>query len=349
MGRQFRKFVVALGLSAMLGVSHAQAVDPVALRRAMEVHDIHSAELFEGQGVVGTGVGVAADGQPVIKVFIRGGRGKGLPPQVEGLPVEIIFSGKVFALANDCSGPKESRPDWCSDPEPAPDGGDVDATARFDRPVPIGVSSGHGDITAGSVGCLVDAGCHNYVLTNNHVYANEGQANLGDDVLQPGPMDGGLSPDDTIGTLYDYEPIIFSASADNRIDAALARVEDGLVGDSTPEDGYGRPRTDPIEAVPGMDVMKYGRTTGQTTGWVEAINATIMVQYDSGVARFVDQIVIRPGPFSDAGDSGSLVVAEGGENDRRPVGLLFAGSHSVTIANPINEVLARFGASVVGE
>jgi len=63
----------------------------------------------------------------------------------------------------------------------------------------------------------------------------------------------------------------------------------------------------------------------------------------------VDQIVIRPGSFSDSGDSGALIVAETGENERRPVGLLFAGGQRVTIANPINEVLGRFGASVVGE
>ena len=60
----------------------------------------------------------------------------------------------------------------------------------------------------------------------------------------------------------------------------------------------------------------------------------------------MNQIVISPGGFSAGGDSGSLVVADGKgrskADDRKPVGLLFAGSSLYTIANPINEVLAGF-------
>jgi len=38
-----------------------------------------------------------------------------------------------------------------------------------------------------------------------------------------------------------------------------------------------------------------------------------------------------------------------GSDDRRPVGLLFAGSSSITVANPIAPVLKRFGATILGE
>jgi hypothetical protein len=83
---------------------------------------------------------------------------------------------------------------------------------------------------------------------------------------------------------------------------------------------------------------------------VDAVNATVNIEYNPGqVARFVRQIIIRPGTFSAGGDSGSLVVVKGGPNDRSPVGLLFAGSLVVTIANPIGDVLARFGVTVDGE
>ena len=95
--------------------------------------------------------------------------------------------------------------------------------------------------------------------------------------------------------------------------------------------------------------MKYGRTTGFTSARVDGIGAIVNVAYDNGTARFINQLIIKPGTFSSGGDSGSLIVADGGTDDRRPVGLLFAGSNAITIANPIAPILARFGATIDGE
>ena len=82
---------------------------------------------------------------------------------------------------------------------------------------------------------------------------------------------------------------------------------------------------------------------------MSGLNATINVNYNTGTVRFVDQILISDGRFSQGGDSGSLVVtkASGGQ-DRKPVGLLFAGSNTNTIANPIDLVLERFGVGIDG-
>ena len=67
----------------------------------------------------------------------------------------------------------------------------------------------------------------------------------------------------------------------------------------------------------------------------------------------MNQIIIEPGSFSAGGDSGSLVVVDGKgkdrADDRRPVGLLFAGSVFITVANPIDLVLDRFDVTVDGE
>src|SRR5713226_3879610 len=63
------------------------------------------------------------------------------------------------------------------------------------------------------------------------------------------------------------------------------------------------------------------------------------VSYGSGkTARFVNQIIVSPGSFLAAGDSGSLMV-EDVATAPRAVGLLFAGSSSVAIANPIQPFL----------
>jgi hypothetical protein len=215
--------------------------------------------------------------------------------------------------------------------------------------VPIGVSTGHPDITAGTIGARVTDGTDVYALSNNHVYADENQANPGDAVIQPGTFDGGSSPADDIGTLQDFEPIVFSTFANNVIDAAIASTTTALLGNSTPSDGYGTPESATATVSINQRVQKYGRTTGLTSGRVDAINATVNVGYSTGVARFVNQIVIRPGNFSAGGDSGSLVVARGGPDNRKPVGLLFAGSLVVTIANPIDDVLNTLGVTVDGQ
>jgi hypothetical protein len=99
----------------------------------------------------------------------------------------------------------------------------------------------------------------------------------------------------------------------------------------------------------GMRVQKYGRTTGHTVGRVTGINATLDVNYRGNVARFTGQIMISGDGFSTGGDSGSLIVTKGLLlADRRPVGLLFAGSPTNTVANPIDLVLDRFGVTIDG-
>jgi hypothetical protein len=190
-----------------------------------------------------------------------------------------------------------------------------------------------------------------YALSNNHVYADENNASIGDNVLQPGPYDGGQDPRDAIGTLYDFEPIVLYPFGLNTIDAAIALTSTDKLTKATPADGYGAPKSTTVTASVGLEVRKYGRTTGQTSGQVTAINAIVNVGYDSGVALFVGQIIVEPGGFSAGGDSGSLVVtkSENPDDDRKPVGLLFAGSLTMTVASPIDLVLTRFGVTIDGE
>ena len=233
-----------------------------------------------------------------------------------------------------------------------------DTTVRCKWPVPIGVSTGHPDITAGTIGARVvdDKGNADpaddtfYALSNNHVYANQNDANIGDPALQPGAFDGGTSPADNIGTLHDYEPILFDGS-DNTMDAAIVLSSTDILGNSTPSNGYGTPNSTPVSASLNQAVQKYGRTTSLTTGTVSEINLTVNVCYEgfmvcTKLAKFVDQIAITDGSFSDGGDSGSLIVTN--DADNKPVGLLFAGSSTRTIANDIGNVLTKFGVTIDG-
>ncbi len=291
-------------------------------------------------GVVGTAVGFSGSGQAVVKVYITALGVAALPQSVAGVPVSVEVTGRFVSLGDPPGGASLNQ------------NAEVDPKAGFPRPVPIGVSTGHPDITAGTIGARVTDGNRIFALSNNHVFAANNGGRQGDNLLQPGVADGGRNPDDALATLFDFEPIQFCggmACPMNRMDAALALTTADNLGTETPEDGYGSPRSETFEATLGMKVQKYGRTTGHTVGRVTGINATIDVNYRTGNARFEGQIVISGDGFSTGGDSGSLIVSRGLLTaDRRPVGLLFAGSATSTIANPIDLVLDRFGVRVDG-
>jgi len=319
--------VVILGLFVLPGVLSAQGNRQRAFERVREVQRKHTDRLMDMDDVEGTAIGHDQNGQWVVKVLTARPGVPGIAETIDGMPVQVVVTGKIVAFSN-----------------PA---------GRFARPVPIGVSTGHPEITAGTIGCRVKDDSGNlYALSNNHVFANQNDAALGDNVLQPGPLDGGTSGDE-IGTLFAFEPIVFSDTANNRIDAAIARIilDGGIpqVGTGTPIDGYGIPNASTVEASIGQVVQKFGRTTGLTQGQVSGTNTTVLIYYGARRARFINQILIASvdsDPFSLGGDSGSLIVTDAGKN---PVGLLFAGNDIVTIANPIDLVLGHFEVTIDDE
>lgn len=114
---------------------------------------------------------------------------------------------------------------------------------------------------------------------------------------------------------------------------------------------YGVPSATTLAASIGLQVEKVGRTTELTVGSIRFINVTVLIQYNGiggPAAKFVGQIKTYDN-FCNGGDSGSLVVTTDDEN-HRPVGLLFAADLGKWGAylNPIDTVLARFGATICG-
>ncbi len=362
-------FVMIVAILFFAGGLSAQGNSEDAFQRVKEVQERHTEKLMARQGVVGTAVGLTDSDQPAVLVLLEVPGVPGIPEALEGVPVRPVVTGKIYALKPPADKPdkpdkpgkpgKPPKPEPPSEPEPP----------IWPRPVPIGVSTGHPDITAGTIGCRVKSGDVYYALSNNHVYANENKASKGDNVLAPGTYDGGQDPRDRIGTLDDFVPLEFGPRGRNTVDAAIALLDmvdldgDGIaetpaVGNTTPVDekngeqlGYGVPsyetRALTTDDVGTLAVQKYGRTTGLTSGVVDGINATVKVRYSSGFAIFVGQIIITPGTFSAGGDSGSLIVTD--DETYSPVGLLFAGGSTMTVANPIDDVLGAFGVSIDGE
>jgi len=319
--------------------SAAPPVGQPDVRAALAAQKQHNPRLRAIPGVVGTAVGLNPAGKAVIRVFTASAGVAGIPASLDNVPVSVEVTG-MFRTGSD-------------------------PTSRM-RPAPLGFSVGHPYISAGTGGArVVDPVNGNlYILSNNHVLAASNDATIGDAILQPGPFDGGVYPDDSIASLTDFQVIDF-AGVVNTIDAAIAQTTADSFSNSTPlDDGYGIPGAtifgdgdnngsfDDITQALKLDVQKYGRTTRLTHSTITGINGSINVCYWEFfgicllVAYYEDQLVIDGAGFSDGGDSGSLIVTD--DANKNPVGLLFAGSSTSTIANRIDLVLNRFGVKVDG-
>ncbi len=60
----------------------------------------HEVELFAHHAVVGTGIGVDDEGQPVIEVYLRelvGDAEHPIPSELEGIPVRVVVTGQILA------------------------------------------------------------------------------------------------------------------------------------------------------------------------------------------------------------------------------------------------------------
>jgi hypothetical protein len=199
---------------------------------------------------------------------------------------------------------------------------------------------------SGTLGALITDGTNQYILSNNHVLGRSGAAVAGEDVSQPGMIDANCAVTTVVADYTGAAPL-----GPSNVDAAVAQLRPGQMNSTGSIEDIGVPSSTIALPTVGLGVAKSGRTTGFTTGSVSSINTSVSVQYQQGCGKgkkftvtFTGQIVITPGNFSAGGDSGSLIVTNNAAHN--PVGLLFAGSSSATIANPIGLVLTRLGSAL---
>jgi hypothetical protein len=212
-------------------------------------------------------------------------------------------------------------------------------------------SGNHVTCCSGTLGSLVARGGTQFILSNNHVLARSDQAKPPEPIGQPGLADVQCQAASTtvVANLTQFAPLKTS-----NVDAAIAAVVAGQVDPSGTILDLGTLSGTSLTAAPpantviapaiNLPVAKSGSRTGLTCSTIMAINANVQVQYSTtcgGGTTFNvnfsnDQVVINSGTFSAAGDSGSLVVDS---QTAQPVGLLYAGSSTNTVANPINDVL----------
>ncbi|MGA3264829.1 MAG: hypothetical protein ABSC47_12395 [Terracidiphilus sp.] len=261
--------------------------------------------------------------------------------------------------------------------------------SQLPTPAPLGNSAGNNndfdtrgnqivDCCSGTLGALIqDSGNRQYLLSNNHVLARSDHAAVGDTIIQPGLIDNNCTPNGEgggtmpVGSLTGW--LALRSSATNA-DAAIAQVNSGAVNPSGSilELGSRQPDGTLAAAPPGVSstggkgetaslnltVAKSGRTTGLTCAGISALDLDVTVDYylDCAETRhyftktYTNQLAVSGNQFSDAGDSGALVVDAA---NAEPVGLYFAGGRDASgvsqgVANPAADVLSELSAQVGG-
>ena len=164
-------------------------------RQLLEAQRHSQEDLLRRRGVVGVAIGFRnfkeeSTDQLAVSVLVEQKKpiealdeADIVPSSLDGARTDVIEVGRLEALVN----PRD----------------------RFRPNVPAGVSIGHYKVTAGTIGAIVfDRGTGEpLILSNNHVLANSNDAIIGDAILQPGPTDHGVRPDDAVAKLHRFEMI----------------------------------------------------------------------------------------------------------------------------------------------
>lgn len=333
-----------------VGYVSTPQIDASALRAVIAVQDRHNRALMSVPGVVAVGTGLDETGRAVIHVFTEAKSAPGrLPVDLEGVRVVEFVSGKIVAMKGH--------------------GGGTSHTARQTPPIQLGTSGGNatdlanGFCCSGTLGALVSKGGAQYILSNSHVFAgdvvsggNGRTAQIGDDVNQPGLVDINCNASNS-QIVADVSSLstTFPPNSTPNVDCAIAQVRAGMVRTDGAILEVGTLSASTVGASVGQAVKKSGRTTGLTRSTINSINVTVSVGYsdecggNSYTKTYTGQIFVNntASKFLNSGDSGSLMVEDVATNPRA-VGLLFAGSSSIAVANPIGAVLSHLGATMVG-
>lgn len=338
------------------------ALDNPGVQKVIAVQEEITGELMATDGVLGTAVGLDHRGGLALQVFVNSEHPNmaevvaNLPKGIRGVPVSVQVT-------------EPFRPMPAMRPVAGKPGGGssgVSHKAKQNDPIQLGTSGGwkfdlaNGYCCGGTLGSLVNVGGKQYILSNYHVLeadiiagGNDRVATIGDPVIQPGLIDASCND----GNAEEVALLEKRSSLPNtNVDAAIAEVVPGMVRSDGSILEIGTISDSTTGAYINQAVKKSGRTTGLTRSKVSGLNATVSVAYDNECAggsaftkTFTGQILIsnKASKFLAGGDSGSLMVEDLTSNPRA-VGLLFAGSSSIAVANPIDEVLNFFGASMVG-
>ncbi|MEN8006220.1 MAG: hypothetical protein ABFS42_04355 [Candidatus Krumholzibacteriota bacterium] len=330
--------------------SHLKSAANPNVRAVMALQDRHTPALMADSDVVATATTIDETGQPAILLLVTSERARGgAPAFIDDVRVITQITEPIVAMKGKPGG-----------------GGKVDHKAIQTAPIQLGTSGGwrydlaNGYCCGGTLGSLIQVGGNMRILSNWHVLeadivngGNGRKATTGDPVIQPALIDIGCNAANgqDVATL-----VVSNALPNNNVDCSSANIINGMVDTSGAILEIGTLSSATVAAYINQPVKKSGRTTGLGRAKVTGLNATVSITYENECAggtaftkTFTGQIFTsnRGSKFLAGGDSGSLMV-EDVSTDPSAVGLLFAGNSSLAVANPIDEVLSFYNATMVG-
>jgi hypothetical protein len=320
--------------------------------REQAAYRYHHKALLHRPGVTAVGLGLRKrDGrltdEVVVKVFVAHKRNK------SALSAHAVLPHTLQAPDGEAAVDVEEMLPPSIPPLHAPGVDTTMAEARLRvprRPAVGGASIAHHAFPVGTVALGVrhrQSGAH-CILSCSHVLSQLGAAQLGDEVLQPAPDDGGMLPLSVIARVLSWTPVVFGGVERNMTDAAIATCAPGQARSWVEGIGAITAIAPPIELL-GKRVSKVGRATGLTSGIVTVVGATVRPNYaplgfGQTPALFVNQIVAEIDCAY--GDSGSLLVDDKG----RAAGLLFGATREGhTWFNPFDAVCAALDITLLDE
>ena len=364
--RSIRASILAsvLSLTLTLSTAAAEALNKshASVRAAIAVQNAVSAGLMAENGILGTAIGLNPGGQIALVIYVNENAATAAQQaaalratgQIRGIPLHVELTEPFRANRKPGGGGGPSAPTAPS----------ISHKAIQTPPIELGTSGGwrldsaNGFCCGGTLGALVDVNGVQFILSNYHVLeadivsgGNNTLAMTGQAVIQPGLIDVNCNPANSqnVATLRRVQSL-----PNHNVDVGIAQVIPGMVSGSILEIGPLSSQT--LEPAIGQPVKKSGRTTGLSRSSIAALHAQIVISYENECAggaaftkTFADQIIIgnRGSKFLAGGDSGSVMVEDVPTNPRA-IGLLYAGSKTSAIANPIDEVLTFVGEAVVG-
>ena len=204
---------------------------------------------------------------------------------------------------------------------------------RQQTPIESGYSVGIASAT-GTLGAIVKKGGDYFLLSSSHVLANSGNGKIGDMIIYPGPADLNGAPSQKVALLSAFVPFRKTGLV-NRVDAALAQVNEDSVKNLDFSIYKGSAPPDIIDPALRMKIAMRGRTSGNSQGTVKSVTFSYYLNYPGvGEIGFVDQVACST--YAADGDSGALVVDQA---TGKIVGLHCGGSSSFSFFNPISEVI----------
>lgn len=246
-----------------------------------------------------------------------------IPRRIGSMPTDVVEIGEIKPYSAQAS----------------------DRTKRI-RPLVAGISIGHYQITAGTLGWFGLKGGNVYLLSNAHVFTPDpfqpSGSFDGDPIYQPGPIDGGGSTD-TVAHYYEHVQLYPRESGRaNHVDFASATpivdfevrnfigVEPSIIigllfaGSSTTTivskckyiedlgysflafDGSSLPCLDPLTDNITNTSVKDGRTSGFKGNVIIDESGVVLVQYSSDKVAKFEDVIVYY-TMGAPGDSGSLV------------------------------------------